>query len=153
MRSASFIALTGTRMRATPTSAIWSQTQGTHHFIHFAWARGPLNNRGAGVSIGKHKRHILSGKICQTSAPPAAASGREGMVRICNAGVDVTIFALYSPPPAVDRACVAWKKTVDMLLAWLDDEFTALPYRSTPLLFTDLNDSCSADNASEYSAI
>eukprot|EP00959_Pyramimonas_sp_CCMP1952_P333649 6987439-Pyramimonas_sp.AAC.1 len=79
MRSASFIALTGTRLRATSTSSAWSQKQGAHHFVHFGWGRCPFTNRSDGIFIGIHTRHIVPHKIFQTSSPPASAAGRGGL--------------------------------------------------------------------------
>eukprot|EP00959_Pyramimonas_sp_CCMP1952_P294152 6152653-Pyramimonas_sp.AAC.1 len=75
------------------------------------------------------------------------------MCRFSISGVDVVNVALYFSPSAVGRAYGARKKTVDMPPAWLHVGLALLPHRFIPLLYTDLNDFFSADNAFEYPAI
>ena len=116
MRSAAFIAMTGTRLRASPGAAVWSQNQGVHHFVHFGYGRGPFTNRSAGVTIGIHKNWYVQGKIYRMASPPDIAMGRGGLVRIITKHSDISLFSLYLSPVAVGRACSTWKKTVDVLL-------------------------------------
>ena len=99
MRSAAFIAFTGTRLRATPSYSVWSQTQGSHHFIHVGWGCGPYTNRSAGVYIGVNTKWTIEGDIHRTSAPPTTALRRGGLVRLTSASIDVTLLCASLPLP------------------------------------------------------
>ncbi|CAK0890118.1 unnamed protein product, partial [Prorocentrum cordatum] len=140
--------LLGTRLRAVPSEAVRRQTHiGDHDYYHFGYGRGPFTNRAAGVTIGVRRRD-LGLRVHRVLPGPAAALGRAGMVRVVTGSLDVTAIAIYFPPPGPRSGTATWRRTVDVLLEWLNGLLDTTPERSTPIIFTDLNDSFAVDETS-----
>ena len=141
-------ALVGTRLRAQPDGAVRRQTMSDHDYLHFGYGRGPYTNRSAGVSIGLRRRDLAT-RIHRVVPGPPAALGRAGLARVISGSVDLTVVALYFPPPGPRGTQASWRRTVDVLMEWLSAQLDATPERSTPLIFADLNDSFAADDTSD----
>ena len=53
----------------------------------------------------------------------------------------MSFLVVYFPPaPGAAKARLVWKKTVSVLVDFIDKWLMELPARTTPIIFTDLND-------------
>jgi hypothetical protein len=70
--------------------------------------------------------------------------GRTLETRMISGRYDITCWTIYFPPKGSLPTHV-WKQHVNKLAKWLDDRLTVCPARSTPLIYTDLNDDMGRD--------
>ncbi len=75
---------------------------------------------------------------------PGPFPGRTLEVRLVSGRFDVTFWTIYFPPRG-SMPTFAWKKMVGSIMHWLDERLKACPTRSTPMIYTDLNDDMGLD--------
>ena len=135
------VGLPGTQIRAPAGELAMSRSEDCHHHVQFGWQRGPMTNKSAGCSIYLNKRYFKAENIRKVMTPPPVLAGRGGAIRLSSGWFDYTVIVAYFPPrPQLKALQAAYQKTVTLLRRWIDKILSEAPARSTPLLFTDLND-------------
>ncbi|CAK0855322.1 unnamed protein product, partial [Prorocentrum cordatum] len=100
---------------------------------------GPLTTAATGCAVilraGYNDRHIR-----QTWFPPRQLAGRGLAVRIQKGAIDITYGVLYYPPqPRSHQENGVYHETVKALTRWWRSVLMALPCRTLPLFYSDVN--------------
>ncbi|CAK0848656.1 unnamed protein product [Prorocentrum cordatum] len=105
---------------------------------------GPFTTAATGCAVilrtGYNDRHIR-----QTWSPPRQLAGRGLAVRIQKGAIDITYGVLYYPPqPRSHQENGVCHETAKALTRWWRSVLLALPCRTLPLFYSDVNDGIGA---------
>ena len=104
------------------------------------YARSPLTNKSCGVLVAIGPR-FQGAKVYEPTFAGGSITGRGIAVRFKNSIADITAISLYFPPvpwSAVQQ--VAYKETVKLMIAWLQQLLDNLPGGTLPIIYADVND-------------
>ena len=141
MKGMDIVIVPGTQVPAIASSPSHKQQLDKHIVMHFGYRTTAHSNKSAGCSIFLRKGRFREQHLVETISAPEKLTGRGGAVRLRSGRFDILVIAAYFPPrPPKQSEFAGWKKTVDLLAAWVHNVIQHAKQRSLIVLGADLND-------------